>query len=348
MKKYISLRLILMILVTLTVWVIFSLYEKSAFSIFTSSIFAWVRNSFNSISLTFVFIFWAILLFTYFRYRKSADFHHNIVSWISGLLQPLVWAIICFYWLWGFNYSSPSPEDKILADTSEMDKEDLLGALQMHTMRLELLRDSLSYDENKPIRDLVRDKHTLWTTSIKQILFPLGYNVRGNASIIMAYPKGILLRFGTAGVYNFVLARPTVDPGLHTLQLPFTSMHELAHAYGVADEASANFMGYIACIHSKDRLTEYSAELSFWRSLRAICHRRDSIATRTITQFVSTDVKNDLKAIRRQMDKYPDLIPALRDNFYDLFLKSQGVNAGLGSYELYVPMVLQWEIGRKK
>lgn len=348
MKKYISFRLLFMILLTVAVGVVFNLNENAAFSTFTSRIFSWIRSFLNNFSLSLVFIFWGVLLFAYFRHRKGLHIHHNTFSWIAGLLQPFIWAGICFYWLWGFNYSSPAPEQKILTSVDTISDEALLISYQTHTMQLSQMRDSLDFHKTFLNRELVSEKSKIWTTSIKKILQPLGYNVKGNASIIMAFPRGILLRFGTAGFYNFVLARPTVDPGLHPLQLPFTSMHELAHAYGVADEASANFTGYIACISSKDKLTQYSAELSFWRSLRAICHRRDSAATRTITEFVSKDVKNDLIAIRRQMDKYPDLIPALRDNFYDLFLKSQGVNAGLGSYELYVPMVLQWEKGQKK
>jgi hypothetical protein len=54
------------------------------------------------------------------------------------------------------------------------------------------------------------------------------------------------LRIGTAGFYNFVLARPTIDPVLHPIQIPNTSLHEIAHSYGVASESSANFIAYIA------------------------------------------------------------------------------------------------------
>jgi hypothetical protein len=155
------------------------------------------------------------------------------------------------------------------------------------------------------------------------------------------------LRFGTAGFFNFVISRPTIDPGLHPIQVPFTSMHELAHTFGVANEASANFIGYIACQRSGDILTKYSAELSFWRGLRIACHQEDSVATRTITQFISDDVRRDLINIRKQMNRYPDLIPEIRDGFYDLFLKSQGVEEGMASYDMYIPMVLQWEREQK-
>lgn len=48
-----------------------------------------------------------------------------------------------------------------------------------------------------------------------------------------------------------------------------------------------------------------------------------------------------------KMDQYPDLFPRLRDSLYDFFLRTQGVEEGLMSYDLYLPLVLSWEKQKK-
>ena len=347
MKKYISLELFFALIATALAWIIFNLNPDLTFRVYNAGIFSWIRRAFNTFSLVVVLLFWAILIFSYFRHHISKEQPSSILRLISNIFQPILWLLVLFYWLWGFSYFAWNPEEKMIQNEYTLSKEEMMESFQLHTIKLGQLRDSILNIDSLVNDGIITSKKDLWSTSIKGVLRPLGYNIKGSSSILMAAPMGILLRFGTAGFYNFVISRPTIDPGLHPIQVPFTSMHELAHTFGVADEASANFIGYIACQKSDDALTKYSAELSFWRGLRAACYYEDSIATNTITQFVSKDVRKDIVNIRKQMNKYPDLIPELRDKFYDLFLKSQGVAAGMGSYDMYIPMVLQWEREQK-
>jgi hypothetical protein len=59
---------------------------------------------------------------------------------------------------------------------------------------------------------------------------------------------------------------------------------------------------------------------------------------------VPEGVKNDLRAIYNEMDKYPDILPTVRDVVYNNYLKAQGISEGIQNYS----RILMLEKGRKK
>ncbi len=347
MKKYFSPGLYIMLVVTVACYLLFTLRPDLAFRIQTNGVFALIRRSFTGLSTMWVIIFWIFIFFTYFKYRQSLGAPPSLFRWFKYLLEPILWLFILYFWLWGFNYLAPRPEHFMLKDVAEPDSRELVEAFHFHTNLVNSLRDSLDLNEKIPTGDILEKHGDHWREMVASALVDAGYDGGGRPEIQMIRPEGLLLRISTAGFYNFVLARPTIDPGLHELQVPNTSLHELAHAYGVASEASANFIAYVAGSQSDDLLTRYSVELAFWRSLRNSCYLVDSSAAKTISSFVNAAVKEDIREIRRKMEQYPDLFPRLRNTLYDFFLRSQGVEEGLMSYELYLPIVLSWEKQKK-
>jgi len=347
MKKYFSPGLYIMLLVTVLSYILFSIDSQLAFKLYTTGIFGWIRKALNQLSFTLVCLLWLLLIFSYFRYRKSQGAPLSLFRWIKFLFEPVIWCAILFYWFWGFNYMAPRAESFILKEWSPPAKEQIIEAFQEHTIRLNSLRDSLTERHDTSTWSILDQYSRHWDSSVQVVLRDAGYSIKGRAKLTAMRPEGFLLRTGTAGFYNFLLARPTIDPALHNLQVPNTSLHELAHAYGVASEASANFIAYMAGCQSKDLMTRYSVELALWRTLRSACYHVDSTAARTITSFAGPSVRNDLIEIRRRMDRYPDIFPKLRDTFYDFFLKSQGIEEGMASYDLYLPIVLAWEREKK-
>ncbi|MCO6462307.1 MAG: DUF3810 family protein [Saprospiraceae bacterium] len=347
MKKYLSTGVYIFSLLTLVCYILFALRPDLSFSIYTTRIFPGISSVLNFTSTGWTAIAWLILIFTYFKYRKVSDVHKSLVRWGKFLVEPLLWIIILYFWLWGFNYLSPRPENFMFKEEMSVPKSELLEALQHQTIRVNSLRDSLDSDLIKDKTRFSKTEVQNWQEKVDNAIRQYRYKSNHEIDLCEARPMGLLLRFGAAGLYNFVLARPTIDPGLHILQMPNTSLHEITHAYGVANEASANFIAYIAGNESNDLITKYSVNLSFWRTLRMACMDADSATTAMITSFLNPSVRRDIREIRKQMERYPDWLPQLRDNFYDFFLKSQGIEEGVESYSMYVPLVLRWEKEKK-
>ena len=347
MKKYFSPGLSIMFVVTAVCYVLFYLRPDLAFRVQTNGVFALIRRLYTGMSSIWVSLLWIVIFISYFKYRHSRGAPPSLFRWIKYLFEPVLWIFTLYFWLWGFNYLAPRPEHFLLKDTSAPDSRELLEAFHFHTNLVNTLRDSLDLKKEITVRDILTTHGEHWQRQTVSTLAQAGYNGSGKPEIQVVRPEGLLLRISTAGFYNFVLARPTIDPGLHELQVPNTALHELAHAYGVASEASASFVAYIVGIQSEDPLTRYSVELALWRTLRNTCFMVDSAATKTISGFVNPEVKKDIKNIRMKMDQYPDLFPRLRDSLYDFFLRTQGVEEGLMSYDLYLPLVLSWEKQKK-
>lgn len=343
MKKYLSSGIYIFTAFTFICYTFYFINPQWAFNIHTTLIFPFISDFLNLCSLKWTVIGWIFIFYTYFKFRSVQNAHISLFRWFKFIIEPFLWLITLYFWLWGFNYLSPAPEDFILGENREISSSELLESFQHHTNELNLLRDSLETYKITEDSILSHQKVLEWQNSIFTILKKHHYSSRHNIDLLQIRPTGLLLRIGTAGFYNFVLARPTIDPGLHPIQIPNTSLHEIAHSYGVASESSANFIAYVAGSESKDLSTQYSVKLSFWKTLKTACFQEDSTTTKLIASFINPLVKKDILSIRKRMEQYPDIFPQLRDNFYDLFLKSQGVEEGIYSYEMYLPLVLRWE-----
>ena len=153
----------------------------------------------------------------------------------------------------------------------------------------------------------------------------------------------MLLRISTAGVYLPWVLEAHIDAGLHPLQHAFTLTHEATHAYGFTDEGVCNFWAYVATHDHSNLYIRYAGLLTYWRYLASSYRKVAPEAYRAYRrEEVPTGISNDLMAIYRNGQQYPDILPAVRDRAYDTYLKSQGVKEGLQSYSRVVLLVQAW------
>lgn len=249
-----------------------------------------------------------------------------------------------FYFLWAFNYQRPPIEKQLGLPEVKLAFSVLLLELDTITKLLETERCFLTTLES------AYHKQFIWKNledSIRQnqikLLSDWGDKTAGNVRIRALYPKGSLLRISTAGVYIPFICEGHVDPGLHALQIPFTLAHEMAHAHGYTDEGVCNFIGLITCLKSKDAWIRYSGLLSYWRYLYIdVKELHPEIALEKF-QLLNTGIKADLIDISDNQKRYPDIMPEVRNYIYDLYLKLNGVETGLKSYDEIVVQVLRWK-----
>jgi hypothetical protein len=178
---------------------------------------------------------------------------------------------------------------------------------------------------------------------LRQVLqkhqFPLSYS----PSVRIIRPRGILMRWNTAGIYFPFTGESHVDAGMLPVQIPFTLAHEMAHGFGVTDEGDCNFLAYLACKESNDPTVQFAGLFTYWRYVaseyRFLFPDQYDAQYRELPEMI----KQLLKEIRENDAKYPDLFPKLRNTVYDTYLKSQGVHDGLMSYNRVVELVWRYE-----
>jgi len=177
---------------------------------------------------------------------------------------------------------------------------------------------------------------------VEKLLEKLNYPTAGTVRGRQLQPKGILLRFSTAGVYFPWTGESNIDAGLHPIQIPFTMAHEFAHGYGFTDEGTCNFLAYLACIQSENKMFQYSGHLSYWRYLASSYRRFDRENYTAYFKTLPKGIIADLYAIDANSDKYPNILPELRDAAYDTYLKTQGIGEWMKSYSRIVMLVKAW------
>jgi hypothetical protein len=135
------------------------------------------------------------------------------------------------------------------------------------------------------------------------------------------------------GYYNPFTAEAQVNTTVPKFGLPFTACHEVAHQLGYAKEMEANFVGYLVASNSKDSFVRYSVYADLFKYANRALFFADTAASNEIRKQLLPSVKRDFLAERLFYLKHSTVLdPALR-NFYDAFLKSNGQQLGIESYD---------------
>jgi hypothetical protein len=290
------------------------------------------RLPFASMYLLLIGVGWASVVFCRKAYfYKLRHGWYAVLKFIIGRTVNVVLLLVgLFYLFWGYNYHRSGLLETQQWTEVEIDSTILVRELFEVTQRLNTYQkaDSTISKQQMPwvtIENEVRQSQT-------QLLQQWKYPTPGNVRIRPLYPKGSLLRISTAGFYNPFSFEGHVDPGLNPLQWPFTIAHEMAHGYGFTDEGECNFIGLASCVSSDNTYMQYSGWISYWRYLFYDVNSRYPTTAQKYYDLLHHNVVQDLKAIRQDSQKYPDIFPWARDLFYDLYLKLHGIEDGLASY----------------
>ena len=263
---------------------------------------------------------------------------------LFNFLGLIGFSVFFFYWSWAFNYNRLSIEEKFnlplgQIDSSYINQEFNAVYEELIVLRNEIQDDTFALSEShfKEIED--SDIRHVMKTFFKNngLLFP------GRTRVRKLYPKGLLLILNTAGIYLPFSGEGHIDPGMHLMQHPFTMAHEMCHALGYGDEATCNFLAFLATRRAEDKAIRYSAILAYWRYLARSQRTLDRDYYRTFYKNMHPGLRNDLIAIHVKLNKYPSLMPKFRNLIYDHYLKSQGVKEGMLSYSRIIPLMKAWK-----
>jgi uncharacterized protein DUF3810 len=298
----------------------------------------------SPIPLIYLLIFGILcfILFRIFRKKnKQQRIKQRLTNFIFSLVAFLFGIVFLFLTLWGFNYARVPIENQIGIEPNPLSKEELFQELEISTTELiNAFAKVKDYDykvyEEFVFKNSIEDKIRIETIKTFK---ELGYPTPGRIRARYLYPKGTLLRISTAGFYLPLTGECHVDPGLHPLQIPFVLAHEFSHGYGIGDEGSCNFIGYLTCKNSSNPVIRYSGLLSYWRSVASQYRRFDPDHYKEFRSTIPQGIIDHLREINAQMDKYPDLFPAVRDATYHAYLQTQGIEEGLKNYSRVILLV---------
>lgn len=296
---------------------------------------------FPTIYLLFVYLFYLFGNATYSLIKRKNISFKNI-AW--SFLNFVSIVVVSFLTLWGFNYGRQSIEAQLSFEPKPLTYEELNQELLLITKELNTARNAIPNVSATAITPnlkpnsteiQVREELKSW---LNQHHYPTNSDVRGR----LLSPKGTLLRFSSAGVYLPWVGEGHIDAGMHPILIPFVLAHEISHGYGFGDEGTCNFIAYEALKNSKNPYFKYSALMEYWVYLASAVRAYKKEDYKTFYDNLPEGIKNDRKQIRAYHDRYPDIMPELRDAFYNQYLKTQGIKEGMKNYSRVIMLATAW------
>ena len=262
---------------------------------------------------------------------------------IRSLFNSLGALIFLFLILWGYNYQRIPIFEQIGMKPIPLNQEQLMGELELtrnilNQLRYNIEEDTIAIESIMDYRDLEK----LVRANMRENLYLLGLNFTGEPRTKQFYPAGFMRKMGILGIYFPFTAESYIDPTLHPLEKPFTIAHEMAHSYGVTDEGEANFIGWVICSNSDDPLLQYSGQLRLLRYQMNDLYRMSKEDYAAFYKTIPKGIRNDLISIQIAQQEIKPFNLEISRKSNDLFLKTQGVKAGVNSYQQLPMLAFAW------
>lgn len=141
---------------------------------------------------------------------------------------------------------------------------------------------------------------------------------------------------GVTGMVNPLALESIVHPDLLPFERPMVLAHEWAHLAGLADEADASAVAWLACVMG-DASLAYSANLFVVLETAGAMPREE---WQRIRARLSPGVVEDIAALTKRLERQQ---PVVRDNafrVYDGYLRTNRVDDGVRSYSRVLRVLL--------
>jgi hypothetical protein len=154
---------------------------------------------------------------------------------------------------------------------------------------------------------------------------------------------------GFTGYYNPFTGEAHLRYDAPKTLLPVVVCHEVAHQLGYANEAEANFIGFLVAANSKNTLFTYSAYLDL------ILYAQGELAnkyiedddvqglinkSRELKDCLHPLVKKDIKEIRDFFSREKTAVSNISNSIYNQYLMLNSQKKGIKSYDAVIGLVL--------
>lgn len=288
-------------------------------------------------------LFWWIWVFFKNLFKKNKGFRSRLYFCFRSLINFSGWLVFIFLFFWGYNYYRIPLYQHLSLQPEPLNEKLLLQEMEATQEGLYHLRSHLQQDTGtiSHFWDFT-DQRRMLREEMKVILSDMGYSWRGLPTVKQFYPSGIMRRMGIFGIYFPFTGEGYLDPSLHPLEKSFTLAHELAHGFGITDEGEANFMAWLVCAESSDSYLKYVGELKLFRYQLNDLHRMDPESYRQFTEKIPILIKSDIVEIQKANLEIRPYFLELSRKSNDLYLKSQGIKAGVKSYAQLPMLAFAW------
>jgi hypothetical protein len=240
-----------------------------------------------------------------------------------------------FLLLWGFNYRRVQMSDRLVVDRDRPTPEQvvdlaLMAVAQMNTLYAAAHPDAAPVPEwqDAALRSAFADVQRALSDA------PDVEPGRLKHSLLGPYFRWT----GVDGMVNPFGLEVIANPDLLPFERPFVAAHEWGHLAGYANEAEANFVGWLTCVRASPRHQYSGWFYLYWQISGEVNARERTNVNASLAEGPRRDVNAVIARLRRGE------IPALQRaswQVYDKYLKANRVESGLRSYGEVVTLLLR-------
>jgi len=276
-----------------------------------------------------------------------------VINWKKRREHPIAWSLevlsfvsvlyFVFHLCWGLNYYR-SPLEHSMGLNTQYSTEKLITittqlAIKTNALQLGITNDSLT-KVNTPyaFKELTRLSQIGYTElETKNPIFEHpGQNVKKS---IYSTP---LTYMGFAGYLNPFSLEAQVNSVMPKNSMLTTIAHEQAHQLGYAAENEANFIGFLACIHTDNPYFNYAGYAFALRYCLQELRRRDNEAYTELLNALHPGILKDFRESSKFWKAYNNPLEPLIKRIYSRFLKANNQEKGIESYSYVVALLVDY------
>jgi hypothetical protein len=304
----------------------------------------WLPVSLGDIFYFLIGLFLIIQIFFFVKNLRNKNLTGK--EKLQPLIRMSVILAICytvFYVFWGLNYYR-----KGITDQLELKMDGAYPTQELLALNSELLQIinqlRIHPDFNKhifPSREAMFKEAASSYQNISDQFYFLEYRP-------LSLKPSLYGRLGNyggfMGYYNPFTGEGQVNTTCPPFLQPFITCHEIAHQIGYASESEANFIGFLATMHSNNIYMQYSGQLEMYLYASGKLRQTDSNLVKSLNQQLHPLVKKDLKEYKDYLQAHETIVQDWTNAVFDLFLKSNQQQQGIYSYK----DVVGWAIAYRK
>ena len=297
--------------------------------------------SFAELLLWCLPLFFALMIYRIVRvYSKKPGGTFLFCARVGALICLLaILFILCF----APGYYGTTLDEKLGLERKPVATEELYGTALLLTEQLNALADSL---------ETLDSGSTIMPYSISEMNQKLMDAYR-NYTVGKSFPDHFYSRVKPimvsklysyahiTGIYTFFTGEANVNVDFPDYCIPFTAAHELAHQRGVAREDEANFIAFLVCYCSEDDYLQYSGYLSLFEYVSNALYSADRTLWKEVWSRLDPRIRQEEIAYTEFFERYREnAVASASEQINDIYLHSQGSEAGVSSYDLVVDLAV--------
>tara|TARA_B100001123_G_scaffold378638_1_gene446892 strand:+ start:550 stop:1563 length:1014 start_codon:yes stop_codon:yes gene_type:complete len=269
------------------------------------------------------------------RYEKGSPRLRRAYAATMSTITAVAVVYLLFLVFWGLNYRRVPLSHRLVFETQAPTTSEAMvlareAAAQLN--RLHASAHAMGWEE--PLW-----KSETFRQSADDLQRVLGHSSPALPGRLKRTIFGSVFRWnGVNGMVNPFGLEVLENPDLLPFERPFVLAHEWAHLAGYADEAEANFVGWLTCVRAHE-----SAQYSGWLYLYSeILTQLPAQERKQVEGVLAMGPRRDREAIVARSQR--GVLPVFQQaswSAYDRYLKVNRVETGIRSYGAVLTLILQ-------